>query len=62
MKVDDSLLVSALRQLVYKSNSLPGEAICIDSWRHLSFAFIHNYELIWSVIQPCVDIMKSYSA
>ncbi|GAA5817484.1 hypothetical protein MFLAVUS_011032 [Mucor flavus] len=60
--VDNNLLVSALRQLVYKSNSLPGEAICIDSWRHLSFAFIHNHELIWSVIQPCVDIMNSYSA
>ncbi|KAI9348899.1 hypothetical protein BD770DRAFT_164252 [Pilaira anomala] len=59
-KVDDDILRIALKQLVYKTDSLPGESICINSWRHLAFAFMQSHQLIWSVIQPCVDIMKSF--
>lgn len=60
-KANENTLESALVQLVHKSYGLPGDPVCIDAWRNLSSVFINNHNLVWVVIQQCLDIMQSQS-
>ena len=61
-KLKTAALENGLKQLVIKTCSLPGETVCIEAWKHLSFAFLKNHSLIWGVIRQCLNIMTEQPA
>lgn len=58
-KMDIQSLQVALKQLVQYSYGIPTDNICLDAWKNLSFTFLNNHQLIWYVIEPCLNIMKT---
>ncbi|KAI9470750.1 MAG: hypothetical protein EXX96DRAFT_542824 [Benjaminiella poitrasii] len=59
MKVNAETFKLGLRQLVRYSYGIPRDTVCIESWKHLSFAFLKHHEFIWPIIEECTDIMKT---
>ncbi|KAI7905031.1 uncharacterized protein BX663DRAFT_501425 [Cokeromyces recurvatus] len=59
MKINSEAFSLGLRQLVRYSYGIPRDTVSIESWKHLSFAFLKNHELIWPVIEECTNIMKT---